>query len=239
MSYRSKILNISLKSPIFIYLATMENQFLIQLNEAEQRVLGALIEKSKTTPDYYPMTISALTTACNQKTSRNPIVNYDEETVTLTLNTLKIKGLTSTATGGSSRSTKYKHNLAIVYPLVPAEVVIICLLLLRGPLTPGEMNTNSARLHEFETIEEIQEILYKLSAENPAFVKQLPKKPGQKESRYIHLLGNAAEEQSNDENSDYPEINTRHTSTELEQRVLKLEQELEEVKEMLNLLMSQ
>jgi uncharacterized protein YceH (UPF0502 family) len=213
----------------------MENPAsLATLNAAEQRVLGALIEKSRTTPDYYPMTISALTNACNQKTSRNPVVNYDEETVTLTLNALKIKGLSSTVTGGSSRAIKYKHNLAIAYPLVPAELAIICLLLLRGPLTPGEINTNSARLYEFETIEEIQEILHKLSAENPAFVKQLDKKPGQKEARFQHLFGPAATGEEIYE----PEITQPH-STDLEQRVIKLEQELEEIKEMLNLLMSQ
>lgn len=210
------------------------NQPLILLNAAEQRVLGVLIEKSRTTPDYYPMTISALTTACNQKTSRNPIVNYDEETVTLTLNTLKIKGLTSTAMGGSSRSTKYKHNLAIVYPLIPAELAVICLLLLRGPLTPGEINTNAARLYEFETIEEVQEILHKLAKEEPVYVKHLPKKPGQKEARYKHLFGGDVEEEESPE----PEL-SQQSSSDLETRVIKLEQELEEVKEMLNLLMSQ
>ncbi|AMP99992.1 hypothetical protein AY601_3121 [Pedobacter cryoconitis] len=210
------------------------NQPLILLNAAEQRVLGVLIEKSRTTPDYYPMTISALTTACNQKTSRNPIVNYDEETVTLTLNTLKIKGLTSTAMGGSSRSTKYKHNLAIVYPLIPAELAVICLLLLRGPLTPGEINTNAARLYEFETIEEVQEILHKLATEEPVYVKNLPKKPGQKEARYKHLFGGDLREEESPE----PELN-QQSAPDLENRVIKLEQELEEVKEMLNLLMSQ
>lgn len=210
------------------------NQPLILLNAAEQRVLGVLLEKSRTTPDYYPMTISALTTACNQKTSRNPIVNYDEETVTLTLNTLKIKGLSSTAMGGSSRSTKYKHNLAIVYPLIPAELAVICLLLLRGPLTPGEINTNAARLHEFETIGEVQEILHKLAQEEPVYVKQLPKKSGQKEARYKHLFGGDIEEEESPE----PEL-SQQSSPDLENRVIKLEQELEEVKEMLNLLMSQ
>jgi len=213
----------------------MENdQPLILLNAAEQRILGVLIEKSRTTPDYYPMTIAALTTACNQKTSRNPIVNYDEETVTLTLNALKIKGLTSTAMGGSSRSTKYKHNLAIVYPLIPAELAVICLLLLRGPLTPGEINSNSARLYEFETIEEIQEILNKLSGGQPVYVKQLPKKTGQKEARYKHLFGGDTGEEELPE----PEISQQH-SPDLENRVVRLEKELEEVKEMLNLLMSQ
>jgi uncharacterized protein YceH (UPF0502 family) len=216
----------------------MENhQPLLILTSTEQRVLGALIEKSRTTPDYYPMTISALTNACNQKTSRNPVVNYDEETVTLTLNALKIRGLTSTVTGGSSRAIKYKHNLAITYPLVPAELAVICLLLLRGPLTPGEINTNSARLYEFETIEEIQEILHKLSAEEPAFVKQLDKKPGQKEARYMHLFGGENEESAGQENEPV-ETGIQQPSSQLEERVARLEKELEEVKEMLNLLMN-
>jgi uncharacterized protein YceH (UPF0502 family) len=205
------------------------------LSAEEQRVLGALIEKSRTTPDYYPMTLNSLTAACNQKSSRNPVVNYDEETITLTLNQLKIKGLISTATGGSSRATKYKHNLAIVYPLVPSELAIICLLLLRGPLTPGEINSNSGRLYEFESIEEVLEQLQKLSDEEPAFVKQLAKKAGQKEARFLHLLGEQAE------TTPEPETETTATAqfdaTELENRIEKLELELEELKELVNLLM--
>lgn len=220
----------------------MENdQSLLLLNEAQQRVMGVLMEKSRTTPDYYPMTVAALTTACNQKTSRNPIVNYTEETVILTLNALKIKGLTSTATGGSSRSIKYKHNLAIVYPLLPSELAVICLLLLRGPLTPGEINTNSARLYEFETIEEIQEILQKLATDQPTFVKQLSKRPGQKEARYIHLFGGEINVTENDnlESTESHSSNPKSLNPDLEVRVAKLEQELEEVKEMLNLLLNQ
>src|SRR5690606_17207717 len=115
-------------------------QTLPVLDSVEQRILGALMEKSKTTPDYYPMTLNALTIACNQKTSRYPVVQYDEETVVLGLNSLKKRGLISTAIGGSSRAVKYKHNFAIVYPVAPAEVALICLLLLRGPQTPGELN---------------------------------------------------------------------------------------------------
>ena len=207
-----------------------DQQTLVLLQPEELRVLGSLIEKSRATPDYYPMTISSLTNACNQKTSRNPIVNYDEETVTLTLNALKIKGLVSTVTGGSSRTVKYKHNLGIVYPLVPAELTVICLLLLRGALTPGEINTNASRLYEFETIEEVQQILQKLTAENPPFVKQLDKKPGQKEARFIHLFSTETEEEVME--------TIQNQSTELEQRVEKLEKELEEVKEMLNLLLN-
>lgn len=205
------------------------------LSAEEQRVLGSLIEKSRTTPDYYPMTLNSLTSACNQKSSRNPVVNYDEETVTLTLNSLKIKGLISTATGGSSRVIKYKHNLGIVYPLVPSELSILCLLLLRGPLTPGEINSNSGRLYEFESIEEITEQLQKLTDEEPAFVKLLPKKAGQKEARFTHLLGEQAEIQDTDQEA--PQTAIFQPNEELENRVLKLEQELEELKELVNLLM--
>ena len=205
------------------------------LSAEEQRVLGSLIEKSRTTPDYYPMTLNSLTSACNQKSSRNPVVNYDEETVTLTLNSLKIKGLISTASGGSSRVIKYKHNLAIVYPLIPSELSILCLLLLRGPLTPGEINSNSGRLYEFESIEEIAEQLQKLTDEQPAFVKLLPKKAGQKEARFIHLLGEQAEIEDNYHET--PQTAIFQSNKELENRVLKLEQELEELKELVNLLM--
>ena len=205
------------------------------LSAEEQRVLGALIEKSRTTPDYYPMTLNSLTAACNQKSSRNPVVNYDEETITLTLNQLKIKGLISTATGGSSRATKYKHNLAIVYPLLPSELAIICLLLLRGPLTPGEINSNSGRLYEFESIEEVLEQLQKLSDEEPAFVKQLAKKAGQKEARFVHLLGEQAETTSESETETIS--TSQFDPTELENRIEKLELEIEELKELVNLLM--
>ncbi|GAA3978763.1 DUF480 domain-containing protein [Pedobacter ginsengiterrae] len=205
------------------------------LSTEEQRILGSLIEKSRTTPDYYPMTLNSLTAACNQKSSRNPVVNYDEETVTLTLNSLKIKGLISTATGGSSRVIKYKHNLGIVYPLVPSELSILCLLLLRGPLTPGEINSNSGRLYEFESIEEVLEQLQKLSDEEPAFVKQLPKKAGQKEARFIHLLGEQAEIIETEIAT--PQTTIFQPNEELENRILKLEQEVEDLKELVNLLM--
>ena len=159
------------------------------LNAEELRVLGSLMEKSKTTPDYYPMTINSLTAACNQKSSRRPVVQFDEDTVAQALNTLKRRGLISTATGGSIRSVKYKHNFAIVFPVLPSEVAIICLLILRGPQTPGELNTNSGRMHEFESIEEVQEVLERLSSPEMPFLMQLPRRPGQKEVRYAHLLG--------------------------------------------------
>ena len=153
------------------------------LDAAELRVLGALMEKAKTTPDYYPMTINGLTAACNQKTSRKPVVNYDEETVVLALNSLKKRGLVSTATGGSSRAVKYKHNFAIAFPVLPSEVAIICLLMLRGTQTPGELNTNSGRLYEFESIEEVVTVLDKLAADEPSYVVQLHQAPRPKRGK--------------------------------------------------------
>ena len=205
------------------------------LDAAEQRVLGALMEKSKTTPDYYPMTLNALTAACNQKTSRKPVVNYDDETVVVALNSLKKRGLISTASGGSSRVVKYKHNFAIAFPVLPSEVAIICLLLLRGPQTPGELNTNSGRLYEFETLEEVQEILEKLAGGNMPYVIQMPRRPGQKEVRYMHLLGGTPDL----EQEELPEEPARRSVGELENRVATLEQDFKELKEAFDKLMKE
>jgi uncharacterized protein YceH (UPF0502 family) len=204
------------------------------LDAPELRVLGVLMEKSKTTPDYYPMTVNSLIAACNQKTSRKPVVNYDEETVVLALNTLKRRGLISTATGGSDRSVKYKHNFAIVFPVIPSEVALICLLMLRGPQTPGELNTNSGRLYEFESIEDVQEILEKLATSKPPYIVQLPRRPGQKEVRYAHLLSGTPD--ISEDEADEP---STRTSGALEARVAKLETELAELREAFDKLMKE
>jgi len=205
------------------------------LDAPELRVLGVLMEKSKTTPDYYPMTVNSLIAACNQKTSRKPVVNYDEETVVLALNTLKRRALVSTATGGSDRSVKYKHNFGIVFPVIPSDVAIICLLILRGPQTPGELNTNSGRLYEFESIEDVQEALERLAEAETPFVVQLPRRPGQKEIRYAHLLAGSPD-LSEDLNDEQP---AARSSNDLEVRVSKLEQELAALKEAFDDLMKQ
>ncbi len=211
-------------------------QTLPVLDDAELRVLGSLMEKSRTTPDYYPMTINSLTAACNQKTSRNPVVQFNEETVILAINTLKRRGLVSTATGGTDRVVKYKHNFAIVFPVIPSEVALICLLILRGPQTPGELNTNSGRLYEFESIEEVQELLEKLASGETPFIKQLPRRPGQKEQRYIHLLGGSTD--WSDE-SVFEEPAKTPSSGGLEARVAKLENDLAELKEAFDKLMKE
>ena len=181
------------------------------------------------------MTINGLTAACNQKTSRRPVVQYDDETVVQALNTLKKRGLISTATGGSIRSVKYKHNFAIVFPVVPAEVAIICLLMLRGPQTPGELNTNSGRLYEFESIEDVQEVLERLSSPEMPFLMQLPRRPGQKEVRYAHLLGGIPEITEDDLSED---TSARHSSG-LEARVAKLENDLAVLQEAFDKLMKE
>jgi uncharacterized protein len=199
------------------------------LTPIEIRVLGSLIEKSKTTPDYYPMTLNALTAACNQKTSRRPVVDYDEETVVMALNSLKSQSLINTAVGGSIRSVKYKHNFTIVYPLADGELAIMCLLFLRGPQTPGELNTNSARLHEFRSLEGLQDALNKLTEGENAFVKELPKRAGQKEARFAHLL----EEEILFDEDETPEEPARKHVSDLETRLAAVELELAEVKETL------
>ncbi len=196
------------------------------LTTVELRVLGSLIEKSKTTPDYYPMTLNALTAACNQKTSRKPVVEYDEPTVVIALNNLKSQSLVSTAVGGSIRSVKYKHNFATVFPVNNAELAILCLLFLRGPQTPGELNTNSARLYEFRSLEEIHEILNKLSEPNLTFVKELSKRAGQKEVRFIHLLGENIEQ----EEAESFEEPARRIVNDLETRIDNLENEVAQLK---------
>lgn len=214
----------------------MEQTPLPFLTAEEQRILGALMEKARTTPEYYPLTLNSLLSACNQKTSRKPVVNYDELTIVSALDTLKRKGLISTAMGGSSRVTKYKHNFAIVFPLVPAEVAIICLLLLRGPQTPGELNTNAGRLYEFESLEEVQTILDKLANEPEPFVMQLPKRPGQKEARYAHLLG--GKDIIEDEYVDVP-VASGTASAEILERLATVEQELATLREEFDKLMKE
>ncbi|PRD46279.1 YceH family protein [Sphingobacterium haloxyli] len=208
------------------------------LSGEELRVLGSLLEKSKTTPEYYPMTLNGLQTACNQKTSRKPVVSYHENTIIAALDTLRKRGLISTVVGGGSRVTKYKHNLAIQFPLIPQELAALCLLILRGPLTPGEINSNSGRLFNFESIDEVQDVLNRLQEQEPPFVKQLTKRPGQKEIRYVHLLGEINEE-------DYENLSSGSDSgssgrvQELEERVNILEEQLNTLKREFDNLMEQ
>lgn len=215
----------------------MEEEFTLpQLTAEEVRVLGALMEKSKTTPDYYPMTLNGLTAACNQKSSRNPVVEYDEATVVMALDGLKRKGFASPVIGGGSRTNKYKHNFNMMFDIPNGGVAAMCLLFLRGPLTPGEINSNSGRLHEFQSLLSVQDTLQQLASYEYPLVQELPKRPGQKEARYTHLFSGIPEE--TEENFAVAEP-ARKTVSNLEARVEALEKELSEVKEKLEKLMNE
>ncbi len=159
------------------------------LTEVEVRVLGSLIEKQITTPEYYPLTLNALTLACNQKNNRNPVTSFDETTVAEAVESLRVKNLTYVFYGSSSRVPKYKHVMPEIFHLSHQELSLMCLLMLRGPQTVGEMHGRGARLYDFRGLEEVEETLNLLIAKDPEpLVIRLPRQPGQKEARFAHLL---------------------------------------------------
>jgi uncharacterized protein YceH (UPF0502 family) len=168
----------------------------IVLNEIEVRVLGALIEKDVTTPDYYPLSLNALVNACNQKNNRDPVMNLDEESVRQALESLQEKRLAGPARGADSRVTKYEHRTQEVFNFTRGEIAIVCVLLLRGPQTPGELRSRTERMHRFEDLTDVQSALQRLMQREPALAKVLPRQPGTKESRYMHLLSGDVEDAS-------------------------------------------
>jgi len=165
----------------------------IVLNPAEARVLGALVEKDITTPDYYPLSLNALINACNQKNNREPVTNFDEETVRLALRNLSDKRLAGPAGGADGRVTKYEHRLQEVFNFTRPETAILCVLLLRGPQTPGELRGRTERMHRFEDLDEVLSGLQQLMRREPPLAKALGRRPGTKEIRYAHLLSGDVE----------------------------------------------
>jgi uncharacterized protein YceH (UPF0502 family) len=165
----------------------------IVLNPAEARVLGALVEKDITTPDYYPLSLNALINACNQKNNREPVTNFDEETVRLALRNLSDKRLAGPASGADGRVTKYEHRLQEVFNFTRPETAILCVLLLRGPQTPGELRGRGERMHRFEDLDEVLSGLQQLMRRDPPLAKALGRRPGTKEIRYAHLLSGDVE----------------------------------------------
>jgi uncharacterized protein YceH (UPF0502 family) len=165
----------------------MAEEFL--LNDMEVRVLGALIEKQMTTPEYYPLTLNALTHACNQISNRDPVVSYDEKTVVRALESLREKNLAYIFYGSESRVPKYKHVAPEVLHLTPPQTALMCVLMLRGPQTVGELRNRTTRLYEFKELSEVEATLEELIKSEPQpLVARLPRQPGRKESRYAHLL---------------------------------------------------
>jgi uncharacterized protein YceH (UPF0502 family) len=158
------------------------------LTASEARVLGALIEKEVTTPEYYPLSLNALVNACNQRSNREPVMNLDEEEVRQALHRLEELRVAGRARGADGRVTKYEHWMGEVFNFNRAETALVCVLLLRGPQTPGELRGRSERLHRFDEIGEVLAGLEKLKERQPPLVAVLPRQPGTKESRYAHLL---------------------------------------------------
>jgi len=161
----------------------------MDLSDIEVRVLGVLVEKQITTPEYYPLTLNALTLACNQKNNRYPVTAYAEDEVAQAVESLREKNLVYIFYGSTSRVPKYKHVMPEVLHLTPPETAVICVLMLRGPQTPGELRGNASRLFEFAGLDEVEQTLAGLISHEPdPLVIRLPRQSGQKEVRFAHLL---------------------------------------------------
>jgi len=190
-----------------------------ELNETEVRILGSLIEKEITTPDYYPLSLNALMTACNQSSNRHPVVHFDEETISLGADSLREKKLIHMLDRGESRVIKYRHVLYEAMDLSRPAIAAICVLMLRGPQTVGEIRTRSNRLYDFSGLEQVDTTLNALMSRQPPLVVRLPRQTGQKEVRYAHLLSGTVK------------MTEPETEPEVEpDRIGKLEREVEDLK---------
>jgi uncharacterized protein len=187
----------------------------IVLNEVEARVLGALLEKEITTPDYYPLSLNSLVNACNQKSNRDPVTNLNEDSVRDALRTLHDNSLARSVSAADSRVTKYEHRLQEAFNFDRREAALFCELLLRGPQTPGELRTRAERMHPFDDLSAAQSALQRLMNREPALVKVLARQPGTKESRYIHLLSGDAPPLNSTPGSEVPPAPEREKTDEL------------------------
>ncbi len=193
-----------------------------KLTETEVRVVGCLIEKQLTTPEYYPLTLNALVAACNQKTSREPVVSFSDETVEKALDGLREKNLVYVFYGSTSRVPKYKHLVPDVFELTPSEVAVVCVLMLRGAQTLGELRERTGRLYEFSALGEVAETLDGLMKREEPLISRLERQPGQKEIRFFHLLSGEVQTENT---SVLPENDKIETD-----RLTKLEQEVESLR---------
>ena len=202
------------------------------LTETEVRLLGSLIEKQITTPEYYPLTLHSLTVACNQKNNRNPVMSLTEQEVERGLDSLRDKNLAYVFHGSTSRVPKFKHVAPEILQLNPAELAVMCVLMLSGAQTVGEIRTRGSRLHEFSGLEEVDETLRGLGArESEPLVVKLPRQSGQKDARYVHLL--SGEPDLSHQEATTTEQSTRRADSEraprLEEQVQMLRQQVEEL----------
>jgi hypothetical protein len=201
----------------------------LRLTENEVRVLGSLIEKDITTPEYYPLSLNALVNACNQKSNRDPVMQLDEDAVRAALEGLQQHRMAGPARGADSRVTKYEQRLQELFNFTRPEIAVLCLLLLRGPQTPGELRGRAERLHRFEALEDVQSALQKLMQRDPPLARVLPRQPGTKESRYAHLLGGDVFEHEAPVQQAHAMRNSANNSVDVE-RITRLEEELTELR---------
>jgi uncharacterized protein YceH (UPF0502 family) len=205
------------------------------LNDIETRALGSLVEKQVTTPEYYPLTLNALTIACNQKNNRNPVTSYSEEQVAQAVETLREKNLAYVFYGSTSRVPKYKHVMPEVVHLSQPELALMCVLMLRGPQTPGELRGNASRLHEFTGLDDIEQTLNGLISRDEPLVVRLPRQSGQKEVRFAQLLSGAIDVETFVEAERTAPVPRRSSGGEhmerLEQKVDALTAEVEKLKQ--------
>ena len=204
------------------------------LTEVEARVVGSLMEKDATTPDYYPLSLNALVNACNQKNNRDPLMTLPEEPVRQALGSLQERRLAGPVNSADSRVTKYEHRMQEVFNFSRGENAVICVLLLRGAQTPGELRGRTERIHRFEDLDEVQFALQKLMQRDPPLAQVLQRQPGTKESRYVHLFCGLVEPFVMPEPPSAPRV-FRPDSSErldrLEEKVAHLQQEIEEMKQ--------
>jgi uncharacterized protein len=193
----------------------------LSLTSVEARVLGALIEKEITTPEYYPLSLNALTNACNQKSNREPAMQLAEDEIRKALNHLESQSLVRSI--AESRATKFEHRLQDAFNFYRPEVAIICELLLRGPQTPGELRTRASRMHPFEDLESVHSALQRLSKREPPLVTVLPRQPGTKEARYAHLMGENSAIAESREQSDKPETQDGFTTAQASRETIDVE----------------
>ena len=204
---------------------------LTELNEIETRIVGCLVEKQLTTPEYYPLTLNALVAACNQKTNREPVTNYSEQEIERALDILRDKNLVYVFYGSSSRVPKYKHMLPQVYELGEPETALVSVLMLRGAQTIGELNQRTGRLYEFSGLNEISETLDNLAKREEPIVFKLERQPGQKEGRYAHLLSGAIDIESYARESASAQLPRADRISELEKEIENLKSEFNSFRE--------
>lgn len=202
----------------------------IVLTAPEARVLGALVEKEVTTPDYYPLSLNALINACNQRSNREPVTDLDEDAVRQALHGLEDKKLGGRARGTDGRVTKYEHWLGEAFNFSRAETALICVLLLRGPQTPGELRGRTERMHRFDELTDVAAGLQKLMERDPVLVAVLPRQPGTKESRYVHLLCGKVEGASFAAPAAYAAYAPMGDGVEPDARIARLESEIAELR---------